>query len=66
MRVGAAPPAQGSTHAPISAGETAERVPGTLRPDAEPPANTLRCTTEVPVLVNYLSFFDGNGAASRE
>ena len=37
MGVEAAPPAQGSTHTPISAGETAERVPGTLRPDAEPP-----------------------------
>ncbi len=37
MGVEAAPPAQGSTHAPISAGETADRVPGTLRPDAEPP-----------------------------
>eukprot|EP01047_Picozoa_sp_COSAG01_P110685 COSAG01_NODE_39493_length_475_cov_10.792553_1_plen_37_part_01 len=28
MGVGAAPPAQGSTHTPISAGETAGRVPG--------------------------------------
>ena len=37
MGVEAAPPAQGSTHTPISAGETAGRVPGTLRPDAEPP-----------------------------
>eukprot|EP01047_Picozoa_sp_COSAG01_P111929 COSAG01_NODE_40703_length_460_cov_2.548476_1_plen_27_part_10 len=27
MGVGAAPPAQGSTHTPISAGETAGRVP---------------------------------------
>eukprot|EP01047_Picozoa_sp_COSAG01_P040442 COSAG01_NODE_3404_length_6132_cov_7.368971_2_plen_46_part_00 len=37
MGLEAAPPAQGSTHTPISAGETAGRVPGTLRPDAEPP-----------------------------
>jgi hypothetical protein len=36
MGVEAAPPAQGSTYTPISAGETAERVLGTLRPDAEP------------------------------
>jgi hypothetical protein len=41
MGVGAAPPAQGSTYTPISAGGTAERVPGTLRPDAEPPVGEL-------------------------
>ena len=41
MGVEAAPPAQGSTHTPISAGETAGRVPGTLRPDAEPPVGEL-------------------------
>eukprot|EP01047_Picozoa_sp_COSAG01_P011645 COSAG01_NODE_511_length_16061_cov_15.815875_18_plen_75_part_00 len=41
MGLEAAPPAQGSTHTPISAGETAGRVPGTLRPDAEPPVGEL-------------------------
>ena len=33
-------------------------------PRATTEANTLRCTTEVPVLVNYLSFFDGTGPAA--
>ena len=33
-------------------------------PRATIEANTLRCTTEVPVLVNYLSFFDGTGPAA--
>ena len=41
MGLEAAPPAQGSTHTPISAGETTERVPGALRPDAEPPVGEL-------------------------
>jgi hypothetical protein len=41
MGLEATPPAQGSTHTPISAGETAGRVPGTLRPDAEPPVGEL-------------------------
>jgi hypothetical protein len=36
MGVGAAPPARGSAHTPISAGETAGRVPGPPRSDAEP------------------------------
>ena len=36
MGVGVASLAQGSTHTPIFAGETAERVTGTLRSDAEP------------------------------
>eukprot|EP01047_Picozoa_sp_COSAG01_P010372 COSAG01_NODE_436_length_17063_cov_42.157628_21_plen_173_part_00 len=36
MGVGAAPPARGSAHTPISAGETAGRVPGAPRPDAVP------------------------------
>jgi hypothetical protein len=36
MGVGAAPPARGSVHTSISAGETADRVPGAPRPDAEP------------------------------
>ena len=33
-------------------------------PRATTEANTLRCTTEVPVFVNYLSFFDGTGSAA--
>jgi hypothetical protein len=36
MGVGAALPARGSAHTPISAGETAGRVSGAPRPDAEP------------------------------
>ena len=33
-------------------------------PRATTEANTLRCTTEVPVLVYYLLFFDGTGPAA--
>ena len=33
-------------------------------PRATTEANTLRYTTEVPALVNYLSFFDGTGPAA--
>ena len=33
-------------------------------PRATTEANTLRYTTEVPVLVNYLLFFDGTGPAA--
>ena len=33
-------------------------------PRATTEANTLRYTTEVPVLVNYLLFFDGTGSAA--
>jgi hypothetical protein len=33
-------------------------------PRATTEANTLRCIAEVPVFVNYLSFFDGTGSAA--
>jgi hypothetical protein len=41
MGVGAAPPARGSAHTSISAGETADRVPGAPRSDAEPSVREL-------------------------